>query len=150
MLRAGIKDNVVPGAATATVNIRLLPGDTAADLERHLVRVIDDPRVEVVRRLRFREPSRESALEGPAFEILSDTIRGVFPETIVTPYLVAGGTDARHYRDLSDAVYRFAPLSLDREDRRRLHGTNERVGVKDYVEAVHFYRALIRNLDALP
>jgi carboxypeptidase PM20D1 len=150
MLRAGIKDNVVPGAATATVNIRLLPGDTAADLERHLVRVIDDPRVEVVRRLRFREASRESALEGPAFEILSDTIRGVFPETIVTPYLVAGGTDARHYRDLSDAVYRFAPLSLDREDRRRLHGTNERVGVKDYVEAVHFYRALIQNLDALP
>ena len=149
LLKAGIKDNVVPASASATVNFRILPGETASDIEAHLQRVIDDPRVEIRRYARYREPSRESRMDGPAFDMLSGTIRSVYPGTIVVPYLVVGGTDARHYRDLSENVYRFSPFGLDAEDRARLHGTNERIAVDSYVEAVHFYRALIQKFNTL-
>lgn len=150
LLSAGIKDNVVPETARAVVNFRILPGDSSEAIARHLGNTIQDPRVEVIARPRHREPSRESNIGGPAFDLLAATIRGTFPETVVTPYLVAGGTDARHYRNLSPNVYRFAPIVLRPDDRNRLHGTNERILVDDYVDAVHFYRALILNLDRLP
>ena len=150
LLSAGVKDNVVPGTARATVNYRILPGDSSAGIARHLDETIQDERVEIIPRPSFREPSRASTLEGPAFNLLASIIRGAFPATVVTPYLVAGGTDARHYRDLSPNVYRFSPIPLRPGDRERLHGTGERISVDDYIEAVHFYRALIPNLDRLP
>ena len=148
ILEAGVKDNVIPAMARAVVNFRILPGETSADVRRHIVSVIDDDRIEVKLFRKGREPSSVSRLEGPAWDLLARTIRSVFPETIVVPYLVAGGTDARHYLDLTRNVYRFSPVNLSQEDRSRLHGTNERIFVDNYLEVVRFYRQLIQNLEA--
>ena len=63
--------------------------------------------------------------------------------TIVTPYLVVGGTDSRHYYRISDNVYRFGPFILGRETMRLAHGTNERISVDNLVNAVRFYRQLL-------
>ena len=49
------------------------------------------------------------------------------------------------YASLSPNVYRFLPVRLKGEDLARIHGTNERVGVESYGEAVRFYAQLIRN-----
>ncbi len=148
ILEAGVKDNVIPAMARAVVNFRILPGETSADVRRHIVSVIDDDRIEVKLFRKGREPSAVSRLEGPAWDVLARTIRSVFPETIVVPYLVAGGTDARHYLELTRNVYRFSPMTLTQEDRSRLHGTNERIFVDNYLEVVRFYRQLIQNLEA--
>jgi carboxypeptidase PM20D1 len=66
----------------------------------------------------------------------------------VAPYLVLGATDARHYRDLSENVYRFLPITLTSEDLARMHGTDERISVSDYEKAIRFYRQLILNAAA--
>ena len=105
-------------------------------------------RIEVKPFRKGREPSSISRLEGPAWDLLARTVRSVFPETIVVPYLVAGGTDARHYLELTRNVYRFSPVTLSQEDRSRLHGTNERIFIDSYLEMVRFYRQLIQNLEA--
>ncbi|NIM97929.1 MAG: hypothetical protein GTO24_07600, partial [candidate division Zixibacteria bacterium] len=69
----------------------------------------------------------------------------VFPDTVVAPYLVVTGTDARHYGEVSESILRFLPIRLVDEDLRRIHGTNERVGVENYEEITKFYIQMVRN-----
>ena len=52
---------------------------------------------------------------------------------------------ARYFQDLSKNVFRFLPLRLAPSDLERMHGTNERIAVRDYERAIRFYRQLILN-----
>ena len=63
----------------------------------------------------------------------------------MVPFLVLGGTDARHYVGLSDSVYRFGPFVYGRDSMQRVHGTNERISVEGLGDALRFYRRLIRS-----
>jgi carboxypeptidase PM20D1 len=112
----------------------------------HVRSVIEDPAVEVRPTGRARkDPSPVSDVDGAAFEVLHRSIREVFPETLVIPMLTLGGTDARHYVGISDQAYRFVPLLITPENRDSIHGTNERITVRNYVEIVQFYAQIIRN-----
>jgi acetylornithine deacetylase/succinyl-diaminopimelate desuccinylase-like protein len=47
LVNGGFRSNVIPGSAEATLNIRTIPGTDLNALVRELVRVIDDPLVDV-------------------------------------------------------------------------------------------------------
>ena len=145
MLRAGTKANVLPIRATAVVNFRILPGDDVASVTEHARRTIDDARVSIRALADAWEPSPASDPSGPAFGELEKTIHEIFPGAIVTPYLVVGGTDARFYARLSPNVFRFTPVRLAAGDVARLHGTDERLAVESYADAVRFYVRLLEN-----
>jgi carboxypeptidase PM20D1 len=145
MLEGSIKDNVLPARARAVVNFRILPGDSVDAVVRHARDVVADPRVTIAPfGQKASEPSPESPAAGPAYDRLAGLIRGSFPGALVAPTLVIGATDARHYAGLSPNVYRFLPWSVDPDDLKRIHGTNERLAVPAYENAVRFYAALIR------
>jgi carboxypeptidase PM20D1 len=145
IFHAGVKDNVVPGRARAVVNFRILTGDTIQTVLEHVHRIVADDRVRVSALPKQREPSPVSRIDSEHFALLAHTIREVFPGTVVTPYLVVGGTDSQHFHDLTQHVYRFMPFQLSRDDLKGIHGTNERVSVEAFVKAVDFYVRLIRN-----
>ena len=63
----------------------------------------------------------------------------------MVPYLVVGGTDARHYHRVSENVYRFSPFSLGQDALRLAHGTNERISQENLGGAVRFYVRLLEN-----
>jgi carboxypeptidase PM20D1 len=145
ILHAGVKENVLPHEARAVVNFRILPGDTVEDVVAH-VRAHAGPEVQVsARRATATEPSAESDTESPSYRLIQTTIGQVFPGTIVSPNLLGGATDSKHYKDLTPNVYRFLPALIHKEDLARLHGTNERIGVESYAGVVRFYVQLIRN-----
>jgi carboxypeptidase PM20D1 len=52
---------------------------------------------------------------------------------------------ARHCADLSEHIFRFLPLRLDSDDLKRMHGIDERVGIRDYETAIRMYRQLLVN-----
>lgn len=142
---AGVAENVLPQSATGTVNFRVHPRDTVADVVAHARRVIDDERV-VVRELEgAREPTPTSPSDGEAWELLAGTIRECYEGVVVAPALVLGGTDARHYQALSTNVYRFNGVRLGPDDLERIHGANERIAAKNYLEMIRFYARLIEN-----
>jgi len=150
MLEAGVKDNILPTKARAVVNFRLLSGDSVASAIEHVRQTVDDPRVEIKPLKGFGgEPSFVSDTESPSFSVLEHTIRQVFPTAIVAPGLVVGATDSRHYADLTNSIYRFSPMWVRPEDLDRVHGTNERISIEDYAQAVRFYMQLIRNSDSM-
>jgi carboxypeptidase PM20D1 len=146
MLAAGIKDNVVPQSATATVNFRLLPGDSVSHVIARVKQIIADERVDVqiANGMAF-DATRVSPYETDAFRLIGDAIRHVYPDAIVSPYMVMGGTDARHFYRITPNVYRFAPIVVEDGTLSLVHGTNERIGVDHYLDAVRLYTHLIER-----
>lgn len=146
ILEAGVKENVLPSMARATVNFRLLPGDSITGIVDYVRRVIDDPRVTVSIPEGFKaEPSPVSPVDAEEFQLLTRTIRQVVPTATVVPWLVVGGTDSRYYAALTPNVYRFAAAPIGRGDTERAHGTNERMSVAGHAQTVKFYMQLLKN-----
>jgi carboxypeptidase PM20D1 len=146
VFQAGTKDNVLPSYARAVINFRIATGDSITKVHEHVRRVIDDGRVEIEHGGAFSaEPSAVSSSASEGFRQLERTIRGILPDTIVAPYLVVVVTDARYYAGLSQNVFRFLPLRLTPKDLDRMHGTDERIAVTQYENAIRTYRQLIVN-----
>jgi len=147
MFEGSTKDNVLPIRARAVVNFRILPGDTVASVTEHVRSVVDDERVAVAPIPGFvpSEPSPVSRTDGASWRLLERTIRELHPAVLVAPQLVLGATDARHFADLSDSVYRFGPTWIGPGDLTRAHGTNERIDANRYVESVGFYVRLLQG-----
>ena len=146
IFQAGIKDNVLPHRARAVVNFRILPGDSVAGVMKH----VRDTVGKGIRVAAFggfsSEPPPEAPIDGEAFRTIQTTIAQVFPGSLTSPNLLSGATDSRHYIPLTPNVYRFHPMRVKAEDLARVHGTNERIGVKNYAEVVRFYAQLMRNV----
>jgi carboxypeptidase PM20D1 len=144
ILQAGTKDNVVPQTASATVNLRLLPGETV-DTALARVRRAVGPRVRVAPASPGWNPSPVSPTTTDAYRALSRVIQGLFPDSVVAPSLVVGATDSRYYTPIAANTFRFVPISLTREDMSRIHGTNERISIEALATGVGFYVQLIRE-----
>jgi carboxypeptidase PM20D1 len=146
VFHAGVKDNVLPSEAYALVNFRLLPGDTMAGVLRHVRQVVGDDGVELSEYGGFgNEASEPAPLDGDAFRLIERTAREIFPEAVVSTGLVTGATDARNYQGVYATRYNFAPAVLAPEDLPTIHGTNERIGIQDYLRMIRFYVQLLRN-----
>jgi len=149
MLEGSPKDNVLPAEAKAVVNFRIHPRDTIDSVLARVEETLGDDRIDVAPARGFAsEPSPVSPTDGPAYQLVHRTISQVIPDAAVAPSLVVGGTDARHYGELTDAVYRFLPYTIGPDDLARIHGTNERIHIEDYERMVQFYMQLIRNASA--
>lgn len=151
MFNAGVKDNVLPTRAEAVINFRILPGETPETVQRRVKAVIADPRVTVQSAGDGFgvAPSKVSATASESFEMIRSTIRENTqdPDLVVAPYLVVGATDSRYFESIADNTYRFLPVRMMPDDVDRMHGINERMSVKNYLEAIRFYYLLVRNTD---
>lgn len=146
MLRAGVKDNVLPTEARAVVNFRILPGDTFESVKDHVRRVIDNESITIREYDTIStQPSRVSSVEGSVYRSLQESIMNHFREVYVSPYLVVGATDSRHFIPLADNVYRFSPVVMDIEDTEMIHGINERIRIDTYQNGIRFYSDFIQK-----
>lgn len=144
LVGGGIKENVIPGRATATVNFRILPGETRETVIAHVKRVVGEG-IDVKPVAEGKDPTPVSPVGAPAYQMLNRTLRSLFPDVIVAPALYTAGSDSYHFAPLTDNIYRFSPVRVKAEDLPRLHGTNERISVANLGELVRFYHQLIRN-----
>ncbi len=146
IIGGGVKNNVIPTVAEATINFRILPGETIESVQQHIVGTISDKiRVETVGFL--TNPSPVSSIDSDAFKILEQTIRDMFPKSIVVPGLVGGGTDARYFYEISDDVYRFYPTRIGPDSMTRFHGIDEKISKDNYKEIIEFTYHLIKKFD---
>ena len=127
MLKAGYKVNVVPGEATAHIDGRFLPGyedeffATLADL------LGDNISLDYV----SKQNGLETPFDGDLVDAITSSILAEDPEATVAPYLMSGGTDAKHWNKLGIRSFGFAPLRLpaDLDFTALFHGVDERVPV---------------------
>lgn len=127
VLEAGYKVNVIPGTATAKVDVRALP-DTEADT----LATIDDLLGEnVVREQLVTNQAVSSPVDSEWFTAMADALRTEDPDAVVVPYCMGGGTDAKAFARLGIAGYGFSPLGIppSYDPRGLAHGVDERVPV---------------------
>lgn len=127
MLGAGYKVNVIPTEATAHVDGRFLPGYEDEFFATLAELVGDDIEVDYV----SKQPPWETPYDGELVDSMTRAILAEDPDGIVAPYLMSGGTDAKHFRKLGMRSYGFAPLRLpaDLDFTALFHGVDERVPV---------------------
>jgi len=146
IIDGGLKNNVIPTVAEATINFRILPGENIEGVKKHIENIISDKiKVEPVGFL--TNPSPISSIESESFKTIEKTIRSVFPTSIVVPGLTGGGTDARYFYDVSDDVYRFYPIRLNPKSLTRFHGIDEKINKENYKELIQFSYQLIKKFN---
>jgi carboxypeptidase PM20D1 len=144
IIQGGVKNNVIPTVAEATINFRILPGESIESVQAHIEKTVGDKiRVEPVGFL--TNPSPVSRVDSENYKNLEKTIRSVFPDAVVVPGLVGGGTDARYFYEISDDVYRFYPIRINSQSMERFHGIDEKISKENYEEMIQFTYQLIRK-----
>lgn len=150
--------NVIAGAATAGVNIRVMLGDTVEDVLAHVRRAVGkDVGIELVEEGAASPLSPYSTTgageehRDEAFDLLERTIEQVFPEAVPAPYVMMAATDSRHFTAICERVYRFAPFRMSKAQRESIHSYDEHLGVQDLLDGVAWYRRLLTDLpEGLP
>ena len=144
-ISGGIKENVLPNSASVIINCRPLPGHSIHSVIDHVSRVINNPKIRIDI-LDEKEPSLISSTVSEGYNVIHHTIKQIFPESIVVPGLLIGGTDSKYYGDLCDDVYRFAPSYLKPDDIKRIHGHDEMITIKNYEQTINFFHHLLVNV----
>jgi acetylornithine deacetylase/succinyl-diaminopimelate desuccinylase-like protein len=138
---AGHAPNALPQRARANVNCRILPGESPEAVRTALVRVIDDPAVSVVQSA--GEPNGPAVRLDPAvMATITRAANVVWPGVPVLPVLEVGGTDGFFFREAGIDVY--GVNHFERDEDKRAHGKDERIGVKQFEEAAQFGYVLAR------
>jgi len=144
MLEAGHAENALPQTARAVVNCRLLPGESPDELEATLNRVLGDGQITLSR---IQEPnaSPPSPLRPDMIRTLERITDAMWPDVPVVPVMSAGATDGLYMRRAGIPTYGVSGLFTDIDD-NRMHGKDERIGVKQYYEGREFLYRLVKAL----
>ena len=135
--------NVLPQKASVTVNFRMMPGVTIKNVEEHIRKCVRNKDIEV-EYLKGKEASKVSPTDSRSFKILEEICTRTDRDLLVAPYLVMGGTDAYHYEEVCDNIYRFAPFVMDTKLLLTTHGTDERIPIACMADALKFFKRYIR------
>ncbi|HUQ84063.1 MAG TPA: M20/M25/M40 family metallo-hydrolase [Gemmatimonadaceae bacterium] len=126
MLSGGIRSNVIPTEATASLNIRTLPGQSIDGVVARLRRAVNDPAVSLTIASRG-EDAPPSDFQSPMFAAIAETVRELAPDMVTVPYLSTGATDSARLRQLGMQAYGVLPFPMDQDDEDRMHGNDERI-----------------------
>uniref|UniRef100_A0A8C5LUU1 Peptidase M20 dimerisation domain-containing protein n=1 Tax=Leptobrachium leishanense TaxID=445787 RepID=A0A8C5LUU1_9ANUR len=140
IFNAGIKSNVIPQTARATVNFRIHPAETVNEVLKAMNTTIMDDRVIPSSDVPFFDPPSISPHDEETFgyQTVKRSITDVFLVEPVAPGVSIGNTAS---------IYKFRALVIKDEDLSRFHGINERISKEGIETVVQFYFQLIQNSD---
>lgn len=147
MAQASPKENVLPTLAQAAVNVRMIPGMSSAEVVEHF-NLLASPfgaKAYIKFPEHMVEASEESSTSSEGWIAIAKAVSEAFPEAVPAPFLFTASTDTKHYRALTDDIYRFTPLVQTQEDIAAVHNVNEKVSIENLERCVRFYRSLMQG-----
>ena len=129
MLQGSDKINIIPQAATAELDCRLLPGEEPGHFVQELKEVIGDDGIEMETILNFGNTS--SPFDSQLVETVREVVSRRHGRSEVVPNILSGFTDSHYFRELGIHCYGFMPFLLIDEELRRIHGNDERISVEN-------------------
>lgn len=145
IFNSGVKDNIIPLSASSIINFRIIPGETIATVTNRVDQIINDERITIKPGAFVSEPSKVSSTSSFGYKTIHKTVSEIYPSALVAPYLVVGATDSRHFNAISDNIYRFSAIKINKKNIKSFHGLNERIPVSDFENSIRFYHQLIIN-----
>jgi acetylornithine deacetylase/succinyl-diaminopimelate desuccinylase-like protein len=151
MAEASKKRNVIPNRCEVTVDCRILPGHTQAEVEAKVAECLDGAEYD----LEWIEAQggTRSPVDTPLWDVIESFVADVDPEAQSVPLLLSGFTDSHWVRDAFGTVaYGFFPMrAMEPEVAARLiHSADERIELDDLELGVRFLRHAAQGVAALP
>jgi acetylornithine deacetylase/succinyl-diaminopimelate desuccinylase-like protein len=143
-LSAGHAENALPQSAQAVVNCRILPGESATDVERTIRGVIADDQV-IVTAVRAALQNQASPLRPDVVSAIERTANQVWPGVTVVPEMETGGTDGFRLRIGGIPTYGSSGVFIDVND-YRAHGKDERIPVQSFYQGLEYMYRLMQAL----
>ena len=152
IMHSGIKTNVIPDSAEIQVDIRTLPGETAAETRAMLQDAIGDlwDDVEIAEDNPFEASA--SPMDTPLWDAVTKATDALIPGSGTVPFLIVGATDARYFRQkIGATAYGYGLLSeripYD-EFVQMFHGDNERVDQESLRLSAELWQLVAREMVA--
>jgi carboxypeptidase PM20D1 len=142
MLQGSPKQNVLPSIASATINLRIMPGESIRSVLAHVRASLGELSVKVSTVGPTAEPTPISSTQSGGYRLVSGLAAKVL-DAPVAPLLLIGITDSRHMSVLTEDIYRFVPVQLGKVDMALAHGFDERISVENFTRMVAFYQQLL-------
>ncbi len=143
----GTKANMVPDRAEGEIDVRLLPGQDASDIEGHLRKVLgpdlyDEFEIEPV----LEMTAGATPPHGPLWEAIADAAEEHLGSRSLAPTLTPVTTDARFFRELGIPAYGvglFDDSVTFPEMLAMFHGADERVSEESIMRTAEFLASVI-------
>jgi len=143
-LIAGDKTNVIPSHAEAELDIRLLPGQKIDDFIGFVRETLADDQIEI-EIIHATEASR-SSMDTDDYRTMLEIIKKHNPDAVVTPWLIAGTTDSRFYREAGSDAYGLLPVSIPMSHVKMIHGIDEQISVENMVTGADVFTEIVTTL----
>ena len=156
MLSGGHAPNALPARAQANVNCRILPGHSGEQVRQDLIRIFDDPTLQVefttdAGVVMGKGDSRTSAPPPPVNvtvqTALEQVVGKLWPALPIVPVMEAGASDSIYTTAAGLPSYGLNGFLID-SDNLRMHGRDERLGVESYYKGVEFMYLFLEALTA--
>ncbi|HYD09421.1 MAG TPA: M20/M25/M40 family metallo-hydrolase [Acidimicrobiales bacterium] len=150
VVQGGTKTNVIPDRVDLQVDIRTLPGQSAADIRAMLDDALGPElaaKVTVV--AANHDDASASPTDTPMWASMQRVAEAFYPGSAIVPTMMVGATDARFFRRLGIPSYGFGLFSqrMRYEDYAVMfHGDDERVDVDSLRLSTEMWEALARDL----
>jgi acetylornithine deacetylase/succinyl-diaminopimelate desuccinylase-like protein len=147
LISGGHAENALPQRARATIQCRMMPGDTEANVQQQLSRVLHDPAI----KLSLDAAPIVSPESPPTPQIMKNfaaVVHSMWPGVPVIPTMATGFSDDRQTRNAGIPSYDVSGVWED-VDENRAHGRDERVGVRAFDESVEFTYRLVKSMGRL-
>jgi acetylornithine deacetylase/succinyl-diaminopimelate desuccinylase-like protein len=144
LISGGHAENALPQRATATVQCRMLPGDSADNVQTLLLATLADPKIRVT----LDAPPIVSPESPPTREIMNKVAlvaHSMWPKVPIIPTMATGFSDDRQTRNAGMASYDVSGVWED-VDENRAHGRDERIGIRAFDESVEFTYRLLKAM----
>ncbi len=145
-ISTGIKVNVIPAEATATLDCRLLPDVDPDSFLAELRHVIADDRVSIEVLNSFA--GAESGMDTEFVRVVQDVVAELAEGAHVVPEMTSGFTDSRIYRVKGIPAYGFVPCLIPPDELAGIHGNNERISVDNLRLGLQVLYEVVRRLVA--
>jgi acetylornithine deacetylase/succinyl-diaminopimelate desuccinylase-like protein len=146
MLRAGEGESALPSRAHATVQCRLIPGETPEQVKATLEQVVADPAIKVSIDEPI-DPSPETPLTPDVLARYQKAADSLWPHSLFIPDMAAGASDSVYARLAGEPSYVSSAIFTDIDDSRE-HGRDERVGVRQFDEGGEYLYRLLKVMAA--
>jgi acetylornithine deacetylase/succinyl-diaminopimelate desuccinylase-like protein len=146
VIQGGQGESALPERVRATVQCRVMPGETPEEIRGELAKAIDDPGV----KLSMDGPIDPSPETTPTPEMLDRYKRAVeafWPDPLVVPDMQVGASDSVYTREAGIPSYVASSIAIDLDDHRE-HGRDERIRVSAFYRGVAYIDQLMKIMSA--
>jgi len=144
LVSGGHAENALPQRSKATIQCRMMPGDTAEHVQTALATALNDPKITVT----LDAPPIVSPESQPTPQIMSrvaSVVHSMWPGVAIVPTMATGFSDDRQTRNAGIVSYDLSGVWAD-IDENRAHGRDERVGVREFDEGVEYTYRLLKAM----